>query len=248
MDTLIDRFEEESEDKAIVGPADVERFLEALDEDVPSDPTFIFELSKIALELSWMRWPERLNCFAEKLSPEDVFQKLRNLPTAQDFFPLFTNDVRARVDALAESEFRLRSTYGDCIPAEHYAATYSTTICTPMTRNLRRVTSDFRSASLNATLHGLCLFGRQRSTDPDDLQVEKRPEGRRIIIAPRRENRVSRNQMSLQLLSPDFAILQNTSTTNKLALEHREMLDLGEKRLVRFPFVITLPHQRLNFH
>lgn len=248
MDTWIDQFEEECQDRALVGPAEVEKFLGALPANVASDPDLAFELSKIALELSWMRWPDRLGSFAEKLSPDDIFLKFQGLPKASDFFHLIQyNSTSPRNDALAESEFRLRSTYGDSMPEEHYVATYATTICTTSFRNPKRVISDFRSPTLDTTLHGFCAFGRQRSADPDDLHIEKRPDGRRIIIAPRRENRVSRNQMTLQLLSPEFAILQNTSATNKLVIAPHEMLGLGEKKLIRFPFVIILPHQRFSF-
>lgn len=249
MDTLIDQFESTCERRPVVGPADVWQFIEKLPEEPSSDPKFVFELSKVALELSWMRWPERLVQLSSKLDPDDLFEKFASVPRAHDFFALLKTKRAppSYCRELVESEFRLRSMYGDNMSTEYFAREYGTIVTSRRNDKTRSVTSDFRMPYLKAELHGRCAFGRQRSADPDDLQVEERPDGRRIIIAPRRENRVSRNQMTLQLLSPEFAILQNTSATNKLVIAPHEMLGLGEKKLIRFPFVIILPHQRFSF-
>lgn len=249
MEFFLDQFEHICEDRPVVGPADVWQFMATLPEEPLSDPEFVLELSRVALELSWMRWPERLKQLSSKLDPNDLIEKLASVPRARDFFSLLkTKGVSpSHYNELVESEYRLRSTHGDNMPAEYFAMEYGTIVTSQKFEKTKTVTSDFRNSYLKAELQGLCSFGRQRSADPDDLQVEQRPDGKRIIIAPRLENRVSRNQMSLQLLSHELAILHNTSSTNKLRIAPHELLGIGEKKLIRFPFVIIFPHQRFSF-
>lgn len=250
MDAIIDQFEEQYENSDIVRPEDVIQFLSSQPIDVASDWAIVFELAKVSLELSWMRWPDRLSNFAEQVSPDEALSRFQELPRAYDFFSLFKEGISTQhSSALAESEFLIRSIYGDFMPEEHYVEKYATTISTTSPKEPLRVIDLFPTKNLlDTALYGLCSFGRQRSTDPDDLLVEKRAIGRRIIIAPRQENRVSRYHMELQLLSRKFAILHNTGSTNKLRIAPAEILGLGEKRLIRFPFEIILPHRRLKFH
>ena len=220
-------------------------YLSELPSHLVQNSELLFELCRSAIEISWMRWPARLSQSISNAGVEEILERFNNLPRASDFFSLFTEEAFAEKAELTACEFQSRSAFGDHIPAEQYAGEYADIRSTPPLGDPRLVTGG--SFHLRSNLHGFCTFGRQRSSDPDERVYEKKTWGRRIIVAPRSENRVSRNQMTLQLLSPDFAILHNVSQTNDLFVSPDIRIALGEKKIMKFPFEINLPHQTLLF-
>lgn len=250
-DTLIESFEDFCSDKDVIHAKVVRQYLSANLSADQMNSDFMWELAKIAMELSWMRWPARLSEGLRSCSIEEVLQNFRALPRAADFVDSQGSTIAANSLArdLFASEYRLRSLFGDNPHLEYFRERYGISLHPLQARTAPHVSSDFRNGTLKTiALHGLCRFGRQRSFEADDTFTYATSAGQRIVVAARDELRVSRKQMSVQLLCPGFAVLQNTSSTNRLRITSVGILERGESQLVQFPFVVVLPNQRLRFY
>lgn len=249
MENYIDQFESYADDLAVITLEEVQQFLNGLPQAWHDEMDFIAEICQISLELSWLRWPDRLCAFAEKISPDAVFGKFQDLPRARDFAALASRTPGGEwLASLYQSEFRLRAACGDYPSRHHFSRNAGIPIPSQRLPNPRRIVGDFRFAGLNMELHGYSLFGRKRSFDPDGQLLHEHPHGQRINVAPARELRVSREQFTVRVLSPEFAIVQNISRTNPLCIAgEKQALNLGEAKILRFPFVIILPNGSLRF-
>ena len=261
VDKIFDSFEDYCCEKSVIGQEELAMFLNTFPGADHIGVDNALELAKVALERSWMKWPKRLEQLARSCSTEQIMQQFQALPRSSDLLSL---DLFAEISdrpkqELVSSEYRLRAIFGDNLHIDAYKEKYGLSLdpikakLTPMVKN---GSSEFTAKGI--VLHGQCEFGRRRSFEPDHIDLHLSSTGCRVIVAPRNDVRVSRRHLTVQVLNPEFAYIQNTSNINVLGIKrsrfndsgmHEEtgILDPNESKVFRFPFTIILPSRCLLF-
>lgn len=261
VDKIFDGFEDYCSEKSVIGPKELAMFLNTFPGADHIGVDNALELAKVALERSWMKWPERLEQQAESCTPERIMEHFQALPRSSDFLSLdlFAEIKERPKQELVASEYRLRAIFGDNLHIDAYKEKYGLSLdpikakLTPMVKN---GSSEFLAKRI--ILHGQCEFGRQRSFEPDHIDLHLSSTGCRVIVAPRNDVRVSRRQLNVQVLNPEYAFVHNTSNINGLGIkrsrfgdtvmhDETEMLAPNESKVFRFPFSILVPSRCLLF-
>lgn len=261
MDKIFDGFEDYCSEKSVIGPKELLMFLNTFPGADQIGVVNALELAKVALERSWMKWPERLEQQAESCTPEQIMQRFQALPRSSDFLSLdLFGEISDRPKLeLVSSEYRLRAIFGDNLHIDAYRKKYGVSLdpikvkLTPIVKN---GASEFLTSGI--ALHGQCEFGRQRSFEPDHMDLHLSSAGRRVIVAPRHDARVSRRQLNVHVLNPEYAFVHNTSNINGLGIKRSRFGDAGmhdeagmlapnESKVFRFPFSVLVPSRCLLF-
>jgi len=235
------------------GPAEIQGFL---DKNLakPFNAALVSDLIQIDLERSWMTWESDLSQSHANVGSEEILKRFADLPRLMDYRRLF-GDVRLsepHFSQLVQIEYELRNQCGDMIGPAYYQHFFGVNVSDDWGPVLRRVHCNgseawCRTLAGGIPLRGRNVLGRRRSTDGPDLDFESKPEGNRIVVAPRSESRVSRIQASVQMLSLNVACLSNDGSLNAIAISDGAPLKPGELRIIAFPFWLRLPNLMLNF-
>lgn len=253
----IDRFTEQYEAIRLEeagGPELIARFLKSVGLTTATCSRLISELIQVDIEIAWMAWEKQLPGLATTLDVAAVqghfdqicrFENYSSLIDGATLGPLWCE--------VAQSELIARDTCGDSIGPPYYALQHGLQLSSyryhePIMARCEMDGSSHRPHQSEFMLRGRTLFGRQRSSDSKDSFVEQLAHGNRIVIANRMEAQISREQLSVQLLTPSHAIVTNLCHTNPVVLAPNSMIEPSASRFAEFPFVVRLPGRRLYFY
>ena len=234
------------------GISGINRFLSDHAEVNDSDRRLLLSLIQIDLEGFWSKWAR----FAEKQlrepKPIETLQDhWKAMPRFQHYAALFDSPEEAARywRDMANFESYCRDRWGDAVGPSYYKHYFSVATDDYHRRTRRHLRCEFESnedfSQMLFPLRGTSEVGRQRSKDQDAYFCEINPDGNRIVVAGRQEAEVSREQLSVQLLTPEVTILTNRSGVNSIRVAPDMLLAPGERTLSTFPFTVQVPGRRL---
>jgi hypothetical protein len=237
------------------GPGSIHKFLENMNLQHSVQPFLMSELIQIDIQLNWMSWDKNLARLLENSEVSKVLQALLKIPRMTDYIwfdlqhpSILEHDVLLK---MAECEMESREQWGDAIGATYYKSKFGILLprdphCPIVNLACRSdETSRFREVA-SFSVRGMTVFGRQRSTDPDELLEEESAEGNRIIVACKTDATISREQLAVQVLSRRYAIVTNLSNVNAVDVEGVGPLQPANSIVVAFDFSVRLPSKRLK--
>jgi hypothetical protein len=254
IDLICERFEE-FRSSSVSGPLCIQGFLDECAIDLTSFSGLLPELIQIDIQLGWMRWSKQLADLVTQTNAAEIRNMFQRIPRLHDYAPLFEKSVLTNPQdwiTIARNEMESRNSWGDAIGPIYYREKCSIELSRDSMYHPNLMTcysddsSDGRSAP-RFELRGKTIIGRQRSTDPQSLFCNEFAEGNRIVIADRQDALVGREQLSVELLSPSFAIVSNLSSKNAVLVDHVGQLGPGNCLVLPFGFTIRLPGKRLRF-
>lgn len=227
--------------------------VELLRESV-SNEIHAIQWMRAEIERSWMVWRDWLDDNLMHSTVPQILERRGQIACLADYLSqlqLSGNVVQSHPD-LIQTECSSRDAWGDAMGESYYIAKYGITPIRDQNRTVRSMTvvpTDSRSASSEVVLpiEGITEFGRQHATEPNPFQRVTSDDCNRIVIADRLNALVSRRYFSLQLLSPNYAVLTNLSTARRLSLGPRLSLVPGESAVAIFPFSVDLADVQLLF-
>lgn len=254
IDSICEKFELHwSEQQA--GPSGLCQFMDSNNIKRPYDCGLLVALATVDIERNWLHWDKYLNDHSDAESLERLLVRFRSLPTLQLYMDVF--DPACKKDAawtdLILSEAISRAHWGDAIGPAYYLHCFGTEIPAnaSIPRHRLRIhcigSMNDHEPMLEVPLRGLVRIGRQRSKDQSGIGWEELPEGNRVIVADKFERTISREQLTIQILSPQLAVIHNCSSTRTMGGLSDSALESGQSRLVSFPFIIKLPGRKLVF-
>lgn len=217
-----------------------------------TDRGFVVRVIQVDLEQSWSHWSN----FAEEqvrqsISPDLLVEQWKQLPRFQNYAELFNGpEEMCRYWAqLANIEAVCRDRWGDAIGTHFYQHYFEVATNGLARRQRRHVRCEFDHnedfSQVLFPLRGRNEIGRQRSRDTEPYFYECNPDGNRIVVANRYESEVSREQLTLQVLTPNVAVIINRSGVNSIRLAANTVLSPGTKACAIFPFTIQIPGRKL---
>lgn len=237
------------------GPDAINAFLQQFYPSMSSERKLIGELAQIDLQLSWMNWDKRLKSKVETEAIDVVLSDFNRLPTLDSYLklvPTDTPEVREILRDIAKCEMESRATWGDSIGPAHFVSKYELEL-TPMKRSRNHFVIVHPEvprpnvASARFEIRGRSVIGRQRTSDTSDLFCEQRSDGNRIVVADLQQAFVSREQISLLLLNPRFALLTNIGSKSPVLIAGYGKVNPGDSMILSFDFIVRLPNCRLHF-
>ena len=237
---------------ATSGVAGVAQFIGKFGSRVDLDRRILVSLIQVDLEKSWSHWSTLVDGLVQRSPTVDMLlDQWKQLPRFQNYAALFSGpeELCHFWAQLADHEAVCRDRWGDAIGApfyQHYFEVHTSGFARRQRRHLRcefEHNEDYSQVLF--PLRGRNEIGRQRTKDSDSYFFEANPDGNRIVVANRYESEVSREQLSLQLLTPTFAVIINRSTVNSIRLSPEIVLKPGAKATASFPFTIQIPGRRL---
>lgn len=234
------------------GPAGVADFLGGKDCLTDIDRQVLLWVIQVDIEESWSRWSTVAEEQARRaVAADSLLEQWKQLPWFQNYAVLFSGpeEVALYWAQLANIEATCRDRWGDAIGTQFYQ-TYSQVDTVGLVRRPRRLLRcEFENneeySQILFPLRGRNEIGRQRSRDAEAYFCESLPNGNRIVVANRFESEVSREQMTLQLLTPAVAVIINQSSVNSIRLSPDILLPPAAKMCAVFPFTVQIPGRRL---
>ena len=234
------------------GPGSIEEFLGSIEIAQESLPLLVSELAQIDIQLNWMTWDKQLEKRVKERSCQEIETEFLRIPKFSDYASLVGGAFDSQaISDMAKCEMEARNSWGDAIGPQHYAKS-GIQLATDHHHhpNSLNYIVDGSIVGQNATkfvLRGKTVIGRQRSTDASDLFCEELADGNRIVIANRLEDIISREQLTIQLLSPKFALVTNPSAANSILVANRGQIEPNGSTMLKFDFTIHLPGRRMRF-
>lgn len=215
---------------------------------------FICDLVEIDLERWWTAWEETVKRRDTNITAEQLLQIFSRRATLENYLEILSGPIKddpywAR---LIDFEVRTRDRSGDQIGVAYFNQRFDLHL-EPSKRDTETVlridleNQDFPGRSCMYSVRGCTLVGRQRSFDPANSMVEVRAEGNRIVVADAKEEvMISREQMTIQLLTPSVAIVKNVSGKNAFTVSPDLVLPIQRSAIVEIPFSVKLPGRKLR--
>ncbi len=209
-------------------------------------------LIQVDLEECWSHWAETAEKRVGQSVPVDeLIDAWKQLPRFQNYAVLFADEEEfcRYLPQLAECEAICRDQWGDGVGSpyyEHYFKIKTTGLARRQRRHLRcefERNEDYSQVLF--PMRGRNEIGRQRRKDSEPYFCEVNPDGNRLVVANRYESVVSREQLTVQMLTPTAAIIFNRSGVNSVRIGTDIILPPGAKTCVLFPFTIQIPGRRL---
>ncbi len=261
LDELLDRFEFQWEFE-LSGAEGIRAFISAIGIDLPEKPlpsetpqliSFISDLVEIDMDRWWMYWNKSLQKLVkENTSAAEIcklFSRHASLEKYLGLLPAYS-DAREVWQNLIDFEIQTRARSGDQIGTCYLSNRLD------IERSVFDVPSNVelcldrrdrhREPMFLFPLRGCTLVGRQRSFDDSPCFFQELPEVNRIVIAGRAEAEVSREQLTVQLLSPEYAVISNVSQTNPIAIGSVRRLAPTESTVVPLPVSISVANRILH--
>lgn len=205
-------------------------------------------LVEIELGRDWMWWSKWVRANHQNQAPVAVLDGLKNRSNGHALFSL-GNELGIPTTAAEGQihfwEFHARRKWGDS-PSElslvGRARKWSAFKPTRMFAIQRQPSTNW----LKFPLHAMTVFGRQESVEACKNQLRLGPTQNSFDFADHFDRRFSRQQFSVSVLSPDFALLSNCSSVNPLLSSAGE-LDVGARVVVPFPFGLRVLEVAFEF-
>lgn len=252
VDSLCEKYEESwAPEKS--GRERLQEFIarEKLPESLPAE--LLVELVKIDLELSWQRWHKWLRQSREISNLLDVVSRFNALPRLDQYLEAFFPKPLevSRLSELVSWEATCRTIWGDMPNLDGYTSKYG------MSASLRIVPTKWlvflETGQIGSTLlqpfplNGLTMFGRRRTSDPLNQNFFREPERNRIVIGELNESTISREQLSVQILSCEIVMITNHSGLIPVWIQGSRELAPQSLHLMAMPTVLSLPGRQLQF-
>lgn len=235
------------------GPAGIAQYFGGVSKVADVDQHALAELIQVDIELAWSHWSTNAEeLVRHSITPDDLLELWKQLPWFQLYAVLFRNpdDMMPYWARLANAEANCRDRFGDAIGSQYYQHNFEVETVNLVRRPRRLLRCDFeRNEEYSQVLYplrGRSEIGRQRSRDKEPYFCENLPNGNRIVVASRNESEVSREQLTLQLMTPTVAIITNQSQVNSIRLSPDNVLRPGAKACAIFPFTVQIPGRRLS--
>lgn len=200
-------------------------------------------LCETDIERDWMSWRGRLKRIWQTASVSSILADFNKNAVSTDYLSVASQFqvVNFAIQQLERVECQSRCRWGD------YPKTINDKLEPGDSRvPCRRVTVHSSQGNLRwfqAHLHELLEFGRQRSDE--SIEWGENQEKSRVIIESKMSSAVSRRHFTIQLLSPDFAIITNISNTSPMISSNGTPIHCGVAQIMPFPFGLTLPSVRI---
>jgi len=192
----------------------------------------------------WHQWGKFIELATDDRPAQYFIDSLSRIPRLNDYLDAFNLSPKflKHHHGLVEQEYYYRNHYGDGVAAEYYEIKYG--IQVPPIPSITKLKFHPNANQPSPQYHqfdfvGEISIGRQRRGEPQPTYLTSSNLHQRLIIARRDENLVSRYQMMLQRLSPNFVAVTNTSEQLPLRCQSRQ-IPPGEQRLVKLPAVISI--------
>lgn len=207
---------------------------------------------QVDVEKSWSNWSTQVEEFVrQSMAPDELIDQWKQLPRFQNYAALFSGpeELCHFWAQLANHEATCRDRWGDAIGQPFYQHYFEVQVSSFARRQRRHLRCEFEHnedySQVLFPLRGRNEIGRQRTKDAEPYFFEANPDGNRIVVANRYESEVSREQLTLQLLTPNAAVIINRSSVNSIRLSPDLVLKPGAKAASLFPFTIQIPGRRL---
>jgi hypothetical protein len=254
IDQLVELYEGQFRTPSKCGPQSIREFRNHYLREIPSAELIVSELIEVDLQLSWMQWDKHLANRPESISADEVAAEFARIPRLEDYAflvgspPANTEPWRT----IAKCEMEARYAWGDAIGPVWYMSQFGIQLKAddyfePSFVHCKSEGSDIASSSPRFLLRGRTIIGRQRSRDQCSCFSEELPTGNRIVVASHRDPKISREQLAVQLLNPQYALVTNLSNLNPVMLVSFGLLEPRQSQVVKFDFSIRLPGRRLYF-
>lgn len=213
------------------------------------------ELVQIDIERWWMHWEKLVAELSFETPPEQLLRLFSKRATVENYLgilpgPPKNTEFWAR---LIETETSARDRWGDQIGVTYFNKRFGLEMQTAQANGQVVLRCDLENQNqtpphcqLRLPLRGSTLIGRQRSYDPSALMVQENEEGNRIVVASRQDVTISREQLTVQLLCPNLAIVQNVSQVNAIVISPHRILPIQERTVVELPFAVKLHGRKLR--
>ena len=192
----------------------------------------------------WHQWGKFIELATDDRPAQYFIETLNRIPRLNDYLDAFNLSPKflKQQHGLVEQEYYYRNHYGDGVAAEYYEIKYGIQV-TPIP-SITKLKFQPNANQPSPQSHqfdfvGEISIGRQRRGEPQPTYLTSSNLHQRLIIARRDENLVSRYQMMLQRLSPNFVAITNTSEQLPLRCQSRQ-IPPGEQRLIKLPAVISI--------
>ncbi len=216
------------------------------------DPPSLVRVIQADLEKSWSHWATSAEELAKQsVSSDMLIEEWKRLPRFQNYAALFSGPEALRPfwAQLANCEAVCRDRWGDAIGSPFYEYYFEVTTQGYPRRQRRYLRCEFEHneefSQVLFPLRGRNEIGRQRTKDTEPYFCETNADGNRIVVANRYESEVSREQMTIQLLTPNVAIVFNRSGVNSIRLATDAVLTPGANACTLFPFTVQIPGRKL---
>lgn len=242
------------------GPKYIESFLSylphGLDRDQANDPSLLSELIQIDMQLNWMRWERNLRTLVDQSDASIVRKQMAAIPRLPDYTCLInqesSSDSIEAITATAQCEMEARDRWGDAVGPVFYKAKYGLEVSSKWPHENVVMTCRKKGAGLQSefptfTIRGTTNIGRRRSQDAEEFSQNELAEGNRIDIAHRFQDLISREQLTVELLSPKYTIVTNRSALNPVLVANGADLAPGQTTILALNYILKLPHLRLHF-
>ncbi len=209
------------------------KFLDAKGVARRTHPELVESLCETELERDWMWWRKWLESHLTKddYTIDSLIAEFERNAKVSDFKNLFasnTDDTKRSLDHLYRIELRSRAKWGDypraCCQLKHRL---------PMPRQLLVHRNGEKLVVIS--LHEKMEFGRQRSNE-----ASLGAHGNRGAISDRGNTYVSRRQFEIQILSPQYAVIQNLSSTVPMKWGGSSSIGYMQKLLIVYPAYVRV--------
>lgn len=256
LDSLLEKFEELWSYEAC-GTNSIRRFVNTFVRDnlyeAEELADLTAELVQIDIERWWMHWEKLAGELSFETPPEHLLELFSQRATLENYLSILPgppkdNDYWAR---LVETEVSARDRWGDQIGVTYFNKRFGLNMQSAQANGQIVLRCDLENQSpphskLRLPLRGSTLIGRQRSYDPSALMVQENEEGNRIVVASKQDVTISREQLTVQLLCPGLAIVQNVSQVNAIIISPHRVLPIQECTVVELPFAVKLHGRKLR--
>lgn len=235
------------------GSAHVFTFVTRLGCDPSERCDLVTDLIQIDIERAWQWWCKMTMSWFNGRSAREVKEQFLRLPRLEAYvqhFPFLRHDQEL-LSHTCRFESEVRATFGDAIGPMHYQEQFGVVVPPFEGPTVRRIAFIRRNAPRTKSdpmivLYGYTVMGRQRSNESCSYSIEPRAAGGRVVIADRNENRISREHLAIQLVSPHLAVIENLSKVNAMPLISAAiLLEPQESISLKFPITIQLPSDQI---
>jgi hypothetical protein len=208
----------------------------------------LIELIKIDLE---HRWRAQGSSVERPELREESLHGIPLRPRLEDYRRQFPELLRSDnfPDDLIAEEFRVRHRWGDRPPMDEYVRRFGTSRSF-LGEVLDELTGEFGPLLLKVYREQMLVFqcpvrdrfelGRQRRNEPPPFQWHDGDDARRLIIATRQENRISRQQLRVSVVSTELLQLKNVSSKDNVVILPEIGLKPRETRTFGIPVVAVI--------
>ncbi|MEM7476153.1 MAG: hypothetical protein AAF483_14255 [Planctomycetota bacterium] len=204
------------------------------------------ELFAIDLDRRWQLWGKK---HMGELSPKQAVLELNSIPKAEEYIAALRVCIpngRIASSTFHESDFAARQRHGDAIAP---SAEVSESLQARFTEDRpRAIVRSKKEAEPNEfRFWDVLTIGRQSKEDqpPFSLSDSSIPK---LICAPGKDRRISRNQLSIRILSRQWALIENTSHNRHVPIGRSSILAPASVQICKFPITIKLDQIIIDFY